>query len=130
MTTRRHLGPLAIRAYECVIVGTEWHRVINARTAGQAKGMYLRRVRDAWPGAVKFTDIRVRSLGAPQSSEDFLRCAAGRGLPEARCGMRVVAHGRSGFIVGHNASANFDVLFDGDPFPLNVHPHGLTLVLA
>lgn len=53
-------------------------------------------------------------------------------MPEVRCGQRVKCGESYGFIVGHNSSANFDVLFDDDSrYPgqrLNVHPQELQIV--
>ncbi len=120
---------IEVFAFECNVQGQEWASVINARTAGEAKAHYWRRVHDAWQD-VAFTDVRVRKLGAAQTSEDFQRVADSRGVA-FRCGDRVKCGNAYGTIVGHNASANFDVLFDDDaPVPmrnqrLNVHPHNL-----
>jgi hypothetical protein len=48
-------------------------------------------------------------------------------MPEVECGQRVRVGISRGVIVGHNESANFNVLFDDDDprYPgltLNVHP--------
>src|SRR5690242_10224144 len=94
-----------------------WHRshdestasIINAMTAGKARYRYLLDILDPLPDA-KITDIRVRSHGPAYSSADFIRCAAKRGLPNARCGDRVKVGDDEGVIVGHNSSANFDVM--------------------
>lgn len=116
----------AVFAFEVSVVGTNWTAVINARTRGQAKREYHLQVTDAWPD-IPYTAVRCRKLGASRSSDEFIRNAEYRGLPGARCGQRVrVGKGR-GVIVGHNSSANFDVLFDSDSptYPgqrLNVHP--------
>ena len=120
---------LGVVAFECNVAGEQWQQIINARTPGQAKVEYWRDVRDAWPD-VPYTAIRCRKVGPAQTSEDFARVAQNRGLPQARCGMRVDAGGRLGTIVGHNSSANFDVLFDDAKYPLSVHPHGLRLLEA
>lgn len=115
-----------IFAFEVNVKGTDWHKVINARTAGKAKVEYWREVTDPWP-SIPFTAIRCRKLGAPQSSEQFIRNAEYRRMPGVRCGDRVRCGEARGVIVGHNSSANFDVLFDDDSprYPgerLNVHP--------
>ena len=104
---------------------------VNARTAGQAKNDYHRQVTDAWPD-VPYTAMRCRKIGAPQTSEAFRRNAAYRGMPDVHCGQRVTVGEARGVIVGHNASANFDVLFDADSpkyagMKLNVHPGSITL---
>lgn len=113
-------------AFEVSVKGTEWTRVVNASTSGQAKAWYHAEVSDPWP-EIPFTAIRCRKLGPAQSSEEFLRNAEYRGVPEVRCGQRVLVGKARGVIVGHNSSANFDVLFDADSplFPnvrCNVHP--------
>lgn len=121
VTTAR---PQTVRAYAVRIDGHEHERIINARSAGKAKYEYLLDLRDVLPD-LKITDIRCRSLGHPHSSKDFLRCATYRGLPNARCGDRVRVGDNTGTIVGHNSSANFDVLFDDGQWAgetLNVHP--------
>lgn len=111
---------MKVSAYECTVVGHDWQTVVNHFTSGKAKAEYLRDVRDSWPD-IKFTDIRVRRLGAPQNPHGFERCAEYRGVA-FKCGDRVqVAECGHGFIVGHNSSANFDVLFDSGQ-TLNVHP--------
>jgi hypothetical protein len=114
-----------VDAYECNVVGTEWQKIVNARSAGKAKAEYHRDVRDAW-SEIPFTAIRARKLkrGA-HSSPEFLSVAQRRGLPHVRCGDRVMVGDDSGVIVGHNGSMNFDVLFDGGRYAgqvLNVHP--------
>ena len=112
-------------AFEVSVKGTDWARVVNARTRGAAKADYHRDVAESWPD-IPFTAIQCRKLGAPRSSEDFIRVATKRGLPAMRCGDRVRVGDATGVIVGHNSSANFDVLFDdGGRYAgqvLNVHP--------
>lgn len=120
-------GP--VFSFECWVVGTDWHQTVTARTAGRAKYEYWRDVRESWE-SVKFTDVRVKKLGRPVTGSEFLKVARYRGLPEARIGMRCRAEGMEGIIVGHNSCANFDVLFDGYTFPMNVHPHGLELLVG
>ena len=63
----------------------------------------------------------------PETSERFRANAAYRGMPHIQCGQRVKVGEAHGVIVGHNESANFDVLFDPDSpryanLRLNVHP--------
>ena len=77
---------------------------------------------------VTFADISVRKLGPAHTSEAFIRNARYRGMPDLRCGEAVTVSGRAGFVVGHNSSANFDVLFTGGDWAgavLNVHPSEL-----
>lgn len=119
----------AVFAFQVSVSGTDWTKVINARSRGQAKVEYWRDVTDAWP-SIPFTAMRCRKLGAPTSSDGFLRTAQYRGLPNLRCGDRVLVCGARGVIVGSNSSANFDVLFDEDAprfagLRLNVHPSEL-----
>jgi len=117
---------MKISAYECTVVGRDWHQIINHASAGKAKADYLRDVRDAWPD-VAFTDIRCRRVGAPMNPTGFDHVAKMRGV-SFNCGdrVRVVEHGfdQYGVILGHNSSANFDVLFDSG-LTLNCHPAGI-----
>jgi hypothetical protein len=107
---------MVVRAFECSVVDTDWKAVINERTASRAKAKYFRHVREAWP-SIPFTAFRVRVLGRPVTSEDFERVATYRGV-DFRCGDRVRVGQDGGVIVGHNGSANFDVLFDaGTRYP-------------
>ena len=121
----------ALFAWEVSVKGTDWTKIVNARTAGQAKRDYHLDVRDAWPD-VPYTAMRCRKIGAPHTSERFKHNARYRGMPEVRCGQRVKVGDARGVIVGHNDSANFDVLFDDDSpryagMRLNCHPDGIEL---
>lgn len=116
-------------AFACTVVGADWPAtIINERTAGRAKSSYHRDVSDAWPN-LPFTQVRVRKLGPALTSEAFRRTARYRGMPDLRCGHAVTVNGRRGVVVGHNDSANFDVLFDAGTdwadAVLNVHPGDL-----
>ena len=113
-------------AFDVWVKDTGWHRMVNARTAGQAKREYHLDVIDAWPD-VPYTAMRCRKLGLAQSTAKANRVAAYRNRPELKCGVRVKAEGGIGRIVDGNDSANFDVLFDDDSprYPgqrLNCHP--------
>jgi hypothetical protein len=120
-----------------VVNAPDWGETIyNTTTAGRAKREHQLSVSDAWPD-IEFTAIRVRKLGAPHTSAEFRRNARYRGLPQVRCGQRVelpLVCGGSAFgtIVGHNASANFEVLFDDDSAlagrTCNVHPEELRIL--
>lgn len=110
----------------------DWDETIyNAHTAGQAKARHFWQVHDAWD-STKFTDIRVRKIGAPHTSDRFIENARYRGLPDVRCGQRVrVGSDGEGVIVGHNSSANFDVLFETGKWAgrvLNCHPQEVELL--
>lgn len=104
--------------------------VYNATTAGKAKLQHFYSVRDARPDT-KYTEIRVRKVGAPHSSDNFIANAKYRGMPDLRCGQRVRVGDALGTIVGHNSSANFDVEFDDDSryngLRLSVHPSEIVL---
>lgn len=113
-------------AFEVSVAGEEWSRVVNARSAGAAKSWYHRDISDAYPD-LPFTLLRVRKVGKPHTCPEFIRNAQYRGMPGLRCGQRVIAEGGRGVVVGHNSSANLDVLFDDDSpryagQRLNVHP--------
>ncbi|MFV0673613.1 hypothetical protein [Variovorax sp. tm] len=120
-------------AFEVWVVGSPHKQVINARTSGAARYDYYLDVLDCWPD-VKYIDMRARKIGGPQTSEAFLRNARYRGMPDLRCGDAVTVDGIPGVVVGHNDSANFDVLFDeGTEFAgavLNVHPSELVRAAA
>lgn len=110
-------------AFEVWAVGSEHRHVMNARSAGAARYEYLLEVRDCWPD-VKYTDMRSRKLGPAHTSEAFRRTARYRGMPNLRCGEAVTVDGLPGVVVGHNDSANFDVLFECGGIG-NVHPSEL-----
>jgi hypothetical protein len=121
-------------AFEVSVKGTDWTKIINARSAGKAKHEYYRSVVESWPD-VPFTAMRARKYnsGRPYTSEAFERNANYRGLPAVKCGDRVRVADCCGVIVGHNSSANFDVLFDDDApryggMRLNVHPQDVQLI--
>ncbi|MFA5187113.1 MAG: hypothetical protein WC551_11575 [Patescibacteria group bacterium] len=116
-------------AWEVSVEGTDWRRVINARTRGQAKAIYYHDVREAYPD-ILYTDIRCRKLGDPQTDTTFARVAIARGLPDIKCGQRVRVGESRGVIVGSNSSMNFDVLFDNNApkyagLRLNCHPDNI-----
>lgn len=113
-------------AFACRVAwAPEWGETIyNRATAGQAKYDHWLHVHEAWQDT-KFTDIRVRKVGRPESTEQFIGNAEYRGLPDLRCGHRVKVGQSEGIVVGHNASANFEVLFDAGKYAgqtLSVHP--------
>jgi hypothetical protein len=121
-------------AFKVSVKGTDWTKIINARTAGKAKYQYWLDVTDCWPD-VPITAMRARkyNAGRPYTSPEFERNAKYRGMPEIKCGQRVKVGNSLGIIVGHNSSANFDVLFDDDApkyggQTLNVHPQEIELI--
>jgi hypothetical protein len=95
--------------------------IINSTTRGKAKYDQWLNIRDIG-GDMPITAMRARKIGAPQTSEAFERVAAYRNRKELRCGTRVrMEGGATGTIVGHNSSANFDVLLDSSGQTGNVH---------
>lgn len=120
-----------IFAFECRHKAHDQGSIINATSRGKALYQYFLDVSDCWPD-VKFTDLRVRKVGGPHTSEQFAWNAKYRGMPNVRCGQRVKVGNAFGTIVGHNSSANFDVLFDeGGEYSgltLNCHPAGVELL--
>lgn len=113
-------------AFACSIAGRfDGHETIyNCTSRGQAKHMHYLNVSDPWPD-VRYIDVRARKIGAPHTSADFVRNAAYRGMPYVQCGVSVKVGDQDGVIVGHNASANFDVLFHTGKHKgivMNVHP--------
>ncbi len=118
---------MSVRAYLCGIKGTDWHQVVNHESRGKAKAQYFHEVVDAWED-IPFTAITCRVLGPPATPESFLRTAKYRGMPDLRCGQRVLLHGgQVGTLVGSNDSANFDLLVGGRVW--NVHPGDIAQVL-
>lgn len=118
-------------SFEVSVKGRDWAKIVNARTAGRAKHDYYRDLMESWPN-IPYTALRCRKLGAPQTSAQFVRNAEYRGMPDIKCGTRVLVGTEKGTIVGHNSSANFDVLFDEDSpkyhgMTLNVHPSSVVV---
>ena len=114
-----------LQAFACRCKGDPHETTINTTSAGKAKSEYFTRLLDCSPD-YKFTDIRIRRLGSPVSSDGFRRNAIYRGIPFAYVGMRVKVGEDSGRIVGHNSSANLNVLFDDGRHKglvLNCHPN-------
>jgi len=121
-----------VHAFACRLRSSEHETIVNNLSAGAAKYRFLLDVRDPWPDT-KYTDIRVRKIGPAHTSEQFLRNAKYRGMPHIRCGDRVRVGEEEGAIVGHNGSANFDVLFTSGKWAgqtLNVHPSEVMLLDA
>lgn len=122
----------ALRAYECQIIGADWTSVVHSTTRGKARYQYWLHAREPFPD-LKITQIRVRSVGPPQTSDAFLRTAEYRGVPFARIGMQVEVGGDRGVITEKNSSANFNVLFEAGPHAgveLNCHPNWMIRYFA
>jgi hypothetical protein len=113
----------ALRAYACRLRGSEHETIYHDRSPGKAKRRFFV---DLDMQCIEYTDIRVRVAGEPQTTDGIRRTAEYRGVPFVRAGMRVQVDGDWGVIVGHNDSANWDVLFDDDSRykgqVLNCHP--------
>lgn len=121
---------MALRAFACRLRGETHETVIHATSPGRAKHEYLL---DLDFAGVKYTDIRVRLLGRPINTDGIRRVAEYRGVPFARAGMEVIVGTSRGWIVGHNASANFDVEFFSGPYAgerVNCHPNSEIAYLA
>lgn len=119
-------------AFEVSVANTQFTQIVNARTAGKAKYQYWLKITDSWP-EIPITAMRARKHGSPYTSFEFERNAKYRGMPDVICGQRVKVGGDEGVIVGHNSSANFDVLFDDNASKyagqrLNVHPQEIELI--
>jgi hypothetical protein len=108
-----------LKSYGVYIEGSEHHSTINALSPGHAKSIFLY---DLDLDGVAYTDLRCLSLGDVFTSDDFKRVAKYRDIPFAYCGMRVEVDGKPGVIIGHNSSANLDVLFE-DKTISNCHPN-------
>jgi hypothetical protein len=127
-----------LRAYECWVAGTDHgHTIVHASSAGKAKSEFFLDAKEPWPD-LRFTQVRVLCVGAPQTSEDFLRTARYRGVPFARIGMKVIVGDAkcgewTGRIAGKNSSANFEIAFEDGPHAghtLNCHPNWMMRYFA
>jgi hypothetical protein len=120
-----------VSAYECRHKAHNWAgTIVNALSASKARYQYFLDVSECWPD-VRLIDLRVRKVGGPHTSDQFVRNAKYRGMPDVRCGQRVKAPSGEGVIVGHNSSANFDVLYTAgkwEGLTLNVHPSEIELI--
>jgi hypothetical protein len=111
---------MQIRAYECSIKDTNRSTIVFASSPSKAKVSFWYDIRDYWD--VKYTDLRCRCVGNPITPSSFERTAIKRDVPFAKIGMKVELDGKTGYIVGNNNDANFDVEFEnGSVF--NCHPN-------
>ncbi len=112
-----------LRSFACGVRGTNWTRVVHHFSAGKAKYIYWRDVREAWPDT-KFTDITCAVIGGPTQTDKFKHTAKYRGVA-FEIGTPVKVNGERGVVVDSNPSANFDVLFRSGKWKgqiLNCHP--------
>jgi hypothetical protein len=107
-------------------VSTTWFpehsTFVVARSRGAAKYRHWLHVSDVWQ-EMPYTAMRARAADGFHESARFRECMEYRGVPFARVGMMVrFDDGKTGTIVGHNSSANLDVILDGADDVLNCHP--------
>lgn len=125
---------ITISSYFVTVKNKEnWGQTINAPSAGRAKSEYYRNLLDSWPD-IPYTSIRVKKINnKPFTSEQFKSNAKYRGFSNLKCGQKVEVNNNIGYIVGHNASANFNVYFENDnprykDITLSVHPNELVIL--
>jgi len=110
-------------SFACSLDGVH-ETVINHVSRGKAKARFLIELD---MDGIEFTDIKCRKIGLPATTQRFINNAEYRNIQFAHCGMMVEVGGEKGWIVGHNSSANLDVLFDKDSKygeqVLNCHPN-------
>lgn len=112
---------MELKSYRVSIDGEHWYN-INHTSAGKAKSEFYR----TFDCDIKYTWLKCRVNGAIVSPFGFENTTKYRGVDFAYCGMVVEIDGNKGWIVGNNASANFNVLFfDGalEGKTLNCHPN-------
>lgn len=103
-------APPRIRQFECCVKGTDWVKSVYALTRSKARYQYWKDIVEVWDG-VKLANVTARAV--PVSiSQDARIVFAARGIPEAFIGMTIKVNEKEGFIIGVNASANLDVLFN------------------
>ena len=120
--------------FECFIPDAPWQRgfephyeTVYAYTKGAAKADYWRSVREAWQD-IPFTAVRARRSRSARRDPNLDRVAAYRGLPALAPGVtRVRVFGRLATVIGANASANIDVIYD-DGRKISVHPADLEIL--
>lgn len=93
--------------------------IVVARTSGQAKSIFWRSNHSDFE--FPFTSMRARRVNDREPA-GFRNCAEYRGFPWVKIGQRVHVSRYWGNIVGHNGSANWNVLVDGGSLVLNCHP--------
>lgn len=113
----------SIHGFACRVKGDGHETIINSTSAGRAKAEFHSRVAEC---GIAYMDIRVRKCGGPTTTPGIERVGKYRGVPFARAGMRVKVGDDFGWIVGHNDSANWDVMFETGEnagLVLNCHPN-------
>ena len=121
-----------VYAFACFVKRkSDWGLTIyNARSANEAKRLHFKSVTEIYP-QIKYTDVRARKLGIPHTSEAFKHTAQHRGMPGLLCGDVVKVGLSKGVVVGHTASACFEVLFFEGAYKdirMSVHPAELVVL--
>ncbi len=115
------MSPVAVKTW--AVSCTQWpdhESIVAAPTAGAAKYRKWLDIKECWEDT-PITSMRARRVREYVEPAGFRSCVDGRGIAFARIGMRVqLSDGTSGRIVGHNSSANLDVLVGRVVY--NVHP--------
>mgnify|MGYP003594321334 CR=1 FL=1 len=110
-----------LKSYKCSIDGEQW-TTINAISRGAAKSRFFR----TFDSDIEYTWVRCKANGLHYTSDEFKHNAKYRGVEFAFVGMDVKVSNSKGVIVGHNRSANLDVLFTDGILKgqvCNCHPH-------
>ena len=120
---KRTAKPTVIRSFTCYPKGRpEWMRDVPAASAGRARYSYWLDVSESWPD-VRLTEIVARVAGGGYSEpRGFRECVEGRAVGFAKIGMRIVAEGYEGFIVGFTGSANLKFWCPATGTELCAHP--------
>lgn len=119
----------ALKSYRVVLFDDEnYSRTITTTSPGKARYDYYMDIRDCYD--MTFFEFikksKVYSNGLPYTSPEFIQNAIYRRIPFAKCGMMVKGEGLIGYIVGHNSSANLDVLVTEGQYKggvVNMHPN-------
>jgi hypothetical protein len=106
------------------------YSILNGISEGYVKSKFYKNLKDFLK--IKFTDVRVKLLGAPYSSEGFLKNAKYRNLPNLRCGDLVDVNGNLGYVIGYGSSALIEIIFEKYQNKKNVtlfvHPDEIKMV--
>lgn len=119
-------GPL--KTFNVTFIPWDCSRSFITTSPGKAKYLYWIDNQDVFnlPFKEVLPKLKVKCLGLAITSDDFKRNAEYRNIPFAYCGMMVKVGDETGYIVGHNSSANLDVLFRQGKYAgrvLNCHPN-------
>ncbi len=119
-------GPL--KTFEVTFIPWDCGASFITTSPGKARYLYWIENQDVFD--LRFRELlpklKVKCLGLPITSDEFKKNAEYRQISFAYCGMMVKVGDETGYIVGHNSSANLDVLFRQGKYAgqvLNCHPH-------